>query len=844
MKNFYLLIMLALVSINGWAQADLVINEISYNPPESGSDSTEFVEIYNNGATAVNLAGYSFTSGFVYTFPSVTVNAGDYIVVAIDSVAMQNVYGITAYQWTSGGLSNGGEPIALKDNNGNLVDSLRYDDNSPWPTSPDGDGHSLILCDPNSDNQLGTSWDSASTVLSGVIVNGKQVYGSPGAANTCASAPPVPTTTPTYPISVINNTDTDGVADSNGVYCFTKGLVLGVNMSGSGISFTLHDGEGINIFNSSPTNGYVVNEGDSILIRGTVDQYNGLTQLSNIDSISVINSGNTIPTPTVVTTLDETTESQLVRIENLGVTAATNAGGGVNYTLENANGVYTMRVDLDTDVDDSLSLSVGDSLCYVIGIGGQFDGSVPHDEGYQILPRKYTDVDTTCTQSGGNPNPIVINTYDIEVVRTIDSDGVTDSLGVYCAVEGIVYTKNLHPSGISVTIIDETAGINVFNFNPVNGYVPVQGDEIRVVGEIDDYNGLTQIAADSITVLSTGNCIPFPYVVYDLDEDTESEYIELRNVSLVDPSAWPAPNSNANLQIVTADDDTLVMRLDRDAMIQDTLTAAPTGSFDLVGIGGQFDSSNPKDEGYQIFPIYVSDINSVGTIAAPAGVQINEIMSSNVAVNQDQAGEFEDWFEIYNAGTSAIDLTGYFVSDDADEPTLYRFPRCNNDMTIAAGEYKIFWADEDLEQGFDHVDFKLSSGGEFLGLYTPDGSTPVDSVTFPALDDDKTYGVNGNDKANGWVTFEGADVTPAAANPLLTSVVEVAAENNALSAFPNPTTGSEINFNKVVSATVFNVQGQFVTNIVNATSLNVEALNSGIYIIKTEEGEIVKLIKR
>ena len=463
MKNLYLLVMLAFVSLTGWAQSDLVITEISYNPPESGSDSTEFIEIYNNGSSTINLGGYQFTSGVIYTFPSsASINAGDYVVVAIDSVAMQNVYGVTAYQWSSGGLSNGGEPIALKDNTGTLMDSLRYDDNSPWPTSPDGSGPSLILCDPNSDNTLGTSWDSATTIVSGVIVNGHQIYGSPGAANTCSAVTPPPSTTPLYPISVINNTDVDGVADSNGVYCFTKGLVLGVDMrGGSGIQFTIYDGgEGMGVFNFSDVSGYVVNEGDSILIRGTVGQFNGLIQLGTIDSISVINTGNTIPTPTTVTTLDETTESNLVRIENLGITNIS----GSNYTLVNANGTYTMRVDSDTDVDDSLSLAVGDSLCYVIGIGGQFDSSNPYTSGYQIYPRRYTDLDTSCTQGGVVTPPTSDPIYPISVINNTDVDGVADSNGVYCWTKALVLGVDMRGgNGVQFTIYDGGEGMGVFN---------------------------------------------------------------------------------------------------------------------------------------------------------------------------------------------------------------------------------------------------------------------------------------------------------------------------------------------------------------------------------------------
>ncbi|MBN2894042.1 MAG: lamin tail domain-containing protein, partial [Bacteroidales bacterium] len=42
---------------------NLVITEINYNGPESNTDTTEFIEIYNNDTVAVNMAGFSFTKG-------------------------------------------------------------------------------------------------------------------------------------------------------------------------------------------------------------------------------------------------------------------------------------------------------------------------------------------------------------------------------------------------------------------------------------------------------------------------------------------------------------------------------------------------------------------------------------------------------------------------------------------------------------------------------------------------------------------------------------------------------------------------------------------------------------
>jgi PKD repeat protein len=164
----------------------LIITEIMYNPPESGSDSLEFIEIFNNDDVAVDLTGYYFSEGVTFTFPSVTLNQGDYFLVAVDSVAFQNFFGMMAYEWASGGLSNSGERITLSNNYGMIVDSVYYLDVAPWPDSPDGDGPSLTFCDPGADNGLGENW-SAAIELVGLNSEGDSVWANPGAG--CSSWP-------------------------------------------------------------------------------------------------------------------------------------------------------------------------------------------------------------------------------------------------------------------------------------------------------------------------------------------------------------------------------------------------------------------------------------------------------------------------------------------------------------------------------------------------------------------------------------------------------------------------------------------------------------------------------
>ncbi|MBA7618430.1 hypothetical protein ES703_25756 [subsurface metagenome] len=61
-------------------------------------------------------------------------------------------------------------------------------------------------------------------------------------------------------------------------------------------------------------------------------------------------------------------------------------------------------------------------------------------------------------------------------------------------------------------------------------------------------------------------------------------------------------------------------------------------------------------------------------------------------------------------------------------------------ITVAPGQYILFWADGDVEQGPNHTSFKLSRFGEDLGLYDIDGTTLIDGLSYGPQTDDVSYG--------------------------------------------------------------------------------------------------------
>lgn len=118
-----------------------------------------------------------------------------------------------------------------------------------------------------------------------------------------------------------------------------------------------------------------------------------------------------------------------------------------------------------------------------------------------------------------------------------------------------------------------------------------------------------------------------------------------------------------------------------------------------------------------------------------ADVVINELLASNLTESRDpDFAAFCDWIELHNTTIGDINLGGFFLTDNLDEPFKWEIPF---DTLIPAKGFLLFWADgRDIG---NHTNFKLSKTGEQLGLYSSDGKL-VDALTFGAQMDDMSFG--------------------------------------------------------------------------------------------------------
>lgn len=124
------------------------------------------------------------------------------------------------------------------------------------------------------------------------------------------------------------------------------------------------------------------------------------------------------------------------------------------------------------------------------------------------------------------------------------------------------------------------------------------------------------------------------------------------------------------------------------------------------------------------------------TGAAAGSIVINEVCTKNTVLAAPN-GQFYDYVELYNAGSSAVSVAGWGLSDNADMPYAYTIP--SGTSVPAKGFLVIYCGIASTDTGVTGTDFGLSKKGETVILTDPQGST-VESLELPALDDNTSYG--------------------------------------------------------------------------------------------------------
>jgi len=158
----------------------LTISEIMYHPQNPPSGTLEFIEIYNSDIVAEDLSGYRIAGDVEYVFPQGTIlPSGGYLVVARSPSTVESYYGISGVHGPfTGNLPNSSGLVQLINELGGILLEVEYGSEDPWPVSPDGGGHSLVLSRPSYGEGDPRAWSASD-----------MVGGSPGRAETFGPEP-------------------------------------------------------------------------------------------------------------------------------------------------------------------------------------------------------------------------------------------------------------------------------------------------------------------------------------------------------------------------------------------------------------------------------------------------------------------------------------------------------------------------------------------------------------------------------------------------------------------------------------------------------------------------------
>lgn len=239
-------------------------------------------------------------------------------------------------------------------------------------------------------------------------------------------------------------------------------------------------------------------------------------------------------------------------------------------------------------------------------------------------------------------------------------------------------------------------------------------------------------------------------------------------------------------------------------------------------VAGRF---SPARAAYEFYSVQ-AEVNNLDIV-------INEFMASNEVTIADNEGEYDDWIELYNTTGFDISLGGLFLSDDVNQ--LDKWPI--SDLNIPGGGFVSFWADNDLDQGSLHTNFKLSAGGEAIYLSNAIGMV-LDSVVFGAQETDVSTGRY----PNGTGPFMTMYPTFNTDNSL-TSVNDVL-EGSPFKIFPNPAMDIvHVTFEESFSGSIqiFDMNGQLVQEQILESSqlsmqVNTQRLPNGLYTISAQSG--------
>ncbi|SVA44504.1 uncharacterized protein METZ01_LOCUS97358, partial [marine metagenome] len=301
-----------------------------------------------------------------------------------------------------------------------------------------------------------------------------------------------------------------------------RGIVTTPNYQTTNTEYGLQDATaGIIIFRYGEV--LTINVGDSVEVTGELDEYNGKFEIvpSGASGITIISQNNSLPAFQVITVASlvangEDYESELIKISNALISSGSWPSGGEssNLTITDDAGTstVTMRIDSDTDIDGQTQPQ---EPFNVQGIAGQFTYSDPPTDGYQMLPRYYTDF-----SPAGAVAPTIAD-ITMDPTSPTDEDNVTISATVTddSTVASVTLTYDAGSGNTDVAMSNTTG-------DTYAGTIPAQSSGTTVtytITAVDNSGNSTESDEGTYTVLPSGSVITSIYDIQYVSDPTTDD---------------------------------------------------------------------------------------------------------------------------------------------------------------------------------------------------------------------------------------------------------------------------------------------------------------------------------
>jgi hypothetical protein len=676
----------------------LRITEIMYNP--NGGEPYEFIEIQNLGALPLDIGGFSF-QGIDFVVPVGTIIQSGALLLLANNASppqfAQRYPSAIVFGYYANNLANGGERVAILDNQQRTVTAVHYDDQGGWLTSPDGGGYSLEIMDPRRDPNAPDNWRASS------IVNG---------------TPGLPPLAPVMGNVVLNEIMADNAGSVTNGGAFPDWVELH-NRGGSATNlsnWSLTDDSNSRKFvfpaNATiPAGGFLVVWCDTA--TNSPGLHTGFALGRNGETVSLFDPGsNRVDAITCGLQLTDYTVGRVADEWRLTSPTPNAANAAATVAASSQIAINEWLASPDVGGQDWLELFNRSSTAPVALRGLHFGTSnavFRYAPLSFVAPRGYAQLfaeELPGADQLGFKLPLegghiaLYNESGVELERVIYGRQTT------AVSEGRLPDGNATITAFSGSVSPGASNYVLAYNGPVLNEVLARNQRavLSPWGSYADFVELFNGGGGSANVggmalgrsLSPSDRWTIPAGV----SIAAGGYLRIWCDGSRAPSiSNTGPGLNAGFNLSGESGDVILFNS----------VGQPV---DSVGYGFQVDNLSIGRSGAQ-WRLLGSPTPGTAN-AAPAALgsatdlRINEWMASPLAG--------DDWFELYNSGTLPVELGGLFVTDDPSAYGVTKSPVPPLSF-IGAGRWVTFIADDNQAAGRDHAAFVLDSLGETLRLY-------------------------------------------------------------------------------------------------------------------------------